>query len=87
MVVVCTVAISCCPSAFRTMSRPVESGAYRNVRPGSSDRLLGSVAVSDFSGLVSVIWALASAAASEAIDSLERCIGCLPLDHLEADRP
>src|SRR5271168_3670165 len=69
------------------MSRPLDSGAYRKVRPGSSYRSVQAVAVRDFSGLVSSIWALASAAASEAIDSLDRCIVDLHLRHLEADRP
>src|SRR5271170_1440659 len=68
------------------MSRPLERGAYRKVRPGSSYRSVRAVAVSDFSGLVSSIWAFASAAASEAIDSLDRCIVDLHFDHLEADR-
>src|SRR5262249_15534431 len=88
MMVVCNVAISCCPNTLRTMSRPADSGAYRNVRPGSSGRLPGRTPVSDFSGLVSAICALASAA----MDSLDRCIARLHLDrlrfdHLEADRP
>src|SRR5277367_618885 len=87
MVVVCRVAISCSPKALRTMSRPLERGAYRNVRPGSSYRLEGTVPVRDFSGLVSPICALASAAARAAIDSLDRCMARLRLDHLEAHRP
>src|SRR5271169_2355223 len=86
MAVVCTVAISCWPRTFRTMSRPLDSGAYRKVRPGSSYRSVRTVAVSDFSGLVSSIWALASAAANAAIDSLDRCMVGLQLDHLEAHR-
>jgi hypothetical protein len=47
--VVCTVAISCLPKALRTISSPLESEAYRNVRSpsrGNGDRM---VAVSDFS--------------------------------------
>src|SRR6516164_8711700 len=43
--------------------------------------------VSDFSGLVSATRALASAAARTAIDSLDRCMASLRLDHLKADRP
>src|SRR5450631_2537176 len=69
------------------MSRPLERGAYRKVRPGSSYRSLPTVAVRDFSGLVSRTWALANAAAREAIDSLERCMIGLHLYHLEADCP
>src|SRR5450755_3149401 len=86
MAVVCTVAISCCPRALRTMSRPLERGAYRNVRPGSSYRSVPTVAVRDFSGLVRRTWALANAAAREAIDSLDRCMTGLHIHHLEADR-
>src|ERR1700727_1994535 len=81
------VAMPCSPKALRTMSRPLERGAYRNVRPGSSYRLEGTVPVSDFSGLVSTICALASAAARAAIDSLDRCIARLHLDRLETSRP
>src|ERR1700681_375770 len=44
------------------------------------------VAVSDFSGLVSSPWALASAAAMAPMDSLERCIGRLHLHQVEAER-
>src|SRR5215210_4822127 len=43
------------------------------------------VAVSDFSGLVSSIWALARAAAMAPIVSLERCIGHLQLHEVKAD--
>src|SRR6266576_3646285 len=58
------------------------------MRPGSSGRLAGRVPVSDFSGLVSAICALAKAAARAAIDSLDRCIAHLALlERLEADRP
>src|SRR6516164_6584536 len=45
------------------------------------------VAVSDFSGLMSSAWALAKAEASAAIDSLDRGIGCLRLQHVKAHRP
>ena len=72
--VVCTIAISCLPKALRTISRPLESEAYRNVLSpsrGNGDRM---VATSDFSGLVSSDWALASALAIAPIDSLERCM-------------
>src|SRR4029077_6867535 len=87
MTVVCNVAISCCPNTLRTMSRPLESDAYRKGRPGSSGRLPGRVPVNDFSGLVSSICALAKAAARAAIDSLDRCIARLHrVDYLEADR-
>jgi hypothetical protein len=41
------------------------------VRPGSSGRLVATLAVSDFSRLASVTWALASAAARAEIDSLD----------------
>src|SRR3979490_1193495 len=68
------------------MSRPRHRGAYRKVRPGSSYRSVRTVAVNDFSGLVSRTWALASAAAREAIDSLDRCIIGLHVDDVEADR-
>src|SRR5580704_8581607 len=82
--VVCTVAISCLPSALRTISSPVASEAYRNVLSpslGNGDRM---VATSDFSGLESSDCALASAAAIVPIDSLDRCIGCLLAEDIEA---
>src|SRR5258708_37514077 len=41
------------------------------------------VAVSDFSGLASSAWALASAAAKAPIDSLARCMGCLHCKNIE----
>src|SRR5580700_10187258 len=84
--VVCTVAISCLPSAFRTISSPLESEAYRKVRSpslGNGDRM---VAVSDFSGLVSSACALASAAAMVPMDSLDRCMVGLLGDKVEAHR-
>src|SRR5258708_2596414 len=43
------------------------------------------VATSDFSGLASSDWALASALAMAPIDSLECCIACLHLEDIEAD--
>src|SRR5262249_46185223 len=45
------------------------------------------VAVSDFSGLTSSAWALATAEASAATDSLDWGIGCLALQHIKAHRP
>jgi hypothetical protein len=82
MVVVCRVAIPCSPKVLRTMSRPLERGPPWLIvavgRDPPSQRLLG---------LVSTICALASAAARAAIDSLDRCMSRLRLDHLEAHRP
>ena len=54
--------------------------------------LVGLVAVSDFSGFTSWACALASAAASAATDSLERCMGGLHgsglrREHIEAHSP
>jgi hypothetical protein len=43
------------------------------------------VAISDFSGLVSSPWALASAAAMAPMVSLERCIGGLHIRDVKAD--
>src|SRR5260221_14639261 len=43
------------------------------------------VATSDFSGLVSSIWAFARAAAIAPIDSLERCMAGLQFEQIEAD--
>src|ERR1039458_9623979 len=83
--VLCMVAISCWPSTLRTMSSPLDNGAYRKVRSpsrGNGDRI---VAVSDFSGLVISACALASAAARAPIDSLERCMAALHLEQIEAD--
>src|SRR5450759_4646329 len=45
------------------------------------------VAVSDFSGLVSSAWALASAAAIAPMASLDRCIARLHVDEIKTDRP
>src|SRR5262245_35947382 len=72
MAVVCKVAISCWPSVLRTMSSPLESGAYRKLRSLSPGRPERMVAVSDFSGLMSSACALARAEASAATDSLDR---------------
>ena len=41
--------------------------------------------MSDFSGLVISVWALASAAAITPIDLLERCMAILHLQQIEAD--
>src|ERR1700730_16196138 len=85
--VVCTVAICCWPSALRTISNPLDRGAYRKLR-GTSPGLSASIMpTSDFSGFESSDCALASAAAKPAIDSLDRCMGGLRLEDVEADRP
>src|SRR3954452_16630459 len=44
------------------------------------------VAVNDFSGLASSIWALASAAAMAPMVALERCIGELHIHQVKTDR-
>src|SRR4029453_4725853 len=85
--VVCTVAISCCPSALRTMSRPLENGARRELPSPSPGRPLRMVAVNDFSGLTSSACALARAEASAATDSLDRCMDGLRREDIEAHRP
>src|SRR6516164_2124806 len=81
--VVCTVAISCWLKVLRTMSRPLDSGAYRKDR--SADPLPSAriVPVRDFSGLTSCACALASAAAIVPIVSLERCISRLRFEEIE----
>src|ERR1700694_4971653 len=84
MAVVWTVAICCCPSALRTISNPLESGAKRKVRAPSPGLSIPMVATSDFSGFESSDCALASAAASAAIDSLHRCMGGLHFEDIEA---
>src|SRR5689334_16681943 len=76
--VVCTVAICWAPRAFRTISKPLAKGASRKLRAPSPGLPEPIIATSDFSGLVSAHCALASADASEAIDSLDRCMGALP---------
>src|SRR5262245_61477341 len=86
MAVVCKVAISCCPSVLRTMSSPLESGAYRKLRSPSPGRPVRIVAVSDFSGLTNSAWALAKAEASAATVSLDRGMGSLHLQHIKAHR-
>src|SRR6266568_1890565 len=80
-------AICCWPRALRTMSSPLESGAYRKVRVPSPGLSAPIVPTSDFSGFDSSDCALASAAASAAIDSLDRCMGSLRLEDIEADGP
>ena len=70
------------PKVLRTMSRPLDNGAYRNARsdPPGPSRM---VPTNDFSGLLSSIWALAKAAARLAIDSLDRCMAFLRLNEVE----
>src|SRR5215467_10775072 len=85
--VVCKVAISCCPNVLRTMSSPLESGAYRKLRSPSPGRPVRMVAVSDFSGLISSAWALAKAEASAATVSLDRGTNGLRVQHIKAHRP
>src|SRR6266851_3839709 len=68
------------------MSSPLESGAYRKVRAPSPGRSMPIVPTSDFSGFVSSDCALASAAASAAIDSLDRCMAGLRFQDVEAHR-
>src|SRR5262249_12733978 len=86
MAVVCKVAISCCPNVLRTMSSPLESGAYRKLRSPSPGRPVRMVAVSDFSGLISSAWALAKAEASAATVSLDRGTNGLRVQHIKAHR-
>src|ERR1700733_14981247 len=84
--VVWTVAISCCPKVLRTMSSPLDSGAYRKVCSvplGPSPRI---VATSDFSGLTNSPWALAKAAANVPIEGLDRCMAAsLSTEGVKAD--
>src|SRR6516164_3706446 len=84
-VVVCTVAISCRPRLLRTISRPLDNGAYRKVRWSFRGEPIAPI--SDFSGLVSSVCALAKAAAIVPIVSLERCMLGLLVGQLEAHRP
>src|SRR5262249_62247602 len=77
MAVVWIAAISCWLRVLRTMSRPLESGAYRKLRSPSPARLGRITAISDFSGLTSSPWALASALARAATESLDRGMGDL----------
>src|SRR6266550_805151 len=84
--VVWIVPICCRPSVLRTMSRPLESGAYRKLCPASPRLSVRMVATRDFSGLTSSACALASAAASEATDSLDRGMAALHLQEIEAHR-
>src|ERR1700689_458583 len=73
MAVVCTVAISCSPRVLRTISSPLDSGAYRKVCSAPEAPPWRIVATSDFSGLTRMIWALAKAAARLAIELLDWC--------------
>src|SRR4051794_38098694 len=70
--VVCTVAISCRPSDLRTRSNPVDKEAYRKLRSPSRGNGEWIVAVSDFSGFCSSIWAFAKAAAIAPMVALDR---------------
>src|SRR5215831_9106411 len=87
MAVVCKVAISCCPNVLRTMSSPLESGAYRKLRSPSPGRPVRIVAVSDFSGLMSSACSLARAEASAATVSLDRGMVRLDLQRVKAYSP
>src|SRR6516164_9746079 len=78
-------AISCWLRVLRSISNPLDSGAYRKIwsaPPFSSDRI---VAVIDFSGLISFACAFASAAASAPTELLDCCIAVLPFHELECD--
>src|SRR5262249_55781788 len=76
---------SCLPKVLRTISSPLERGAYRKLRPAPV-RSVAMIAVRDFSGLRSSGWALASAPASAAMLSLERRMRSLLGQELERDR-
>src|SRR5262249_28010013 len=64
---------------------PLDRDAYRKVRSASRGNGERMVAVSDFSGLVSSAWALASAAAIAPIVSLDHCMAILANKELERD--
>src|SRR5262249_49343540 len=83
----CTIAIACRPRLLRTISRPLDSGAYRKARPGSRGDEAPMIPTSDFSGLVSSACALASAAAMAPIDSLDRCMAALQVQDIDSHRP
>src|ERR1700745_3105442 len=87
MAVVGNLAISCCPSVLRTMSSPLESGAYRKLRSPSPGRPVRVVAGRDFSGFTSSACPLAKAEANAATVSLDRGIGGLRLQPVKAHRP
>src|SRR6516164_327878 len=84
--VVWMVAISCWPRLLRTMSSPLDSGAYRKVRSGSRGNGERIVPTSDFSGLIISACAFARAAAMVAIDSLHLCMAALHVQDVEAHR-
>src|SRR5215813_7329591 len=81
----CTIAIACRPRLLRTISRPLDSGAYRKARPGSRGDVAPMMPMSDFSGLLSSACALASAAAMAPIDSLDRCMVALHAHGIDGD--
>src|SRR5215469_15032985 len=83
--VVWTVAISCWLKVFRTMSSPLDSGAYRKDRSAAVAPSERMVPINDFSGFTSCAWALASAAAIVPIVSLDRCTAALRFKEVEAD--
>src|SRR5262249_42824428 len=75
------------PRLLRAMSRPLDSGAYRNFRPRSRGDEAPIMPTSDFSGLVSSTCALARAAAIAPIDSLNRCMAALHVQDIDRHRP
>jgi hypothetical protein len=83
--IVWTVAISCWLKVFRTISSPLDSGAYRKDRSTAVDPSERIVPTNDFSGLTSCACALASAAAIVPIVSLERCMTTPRIEQVEAD--
>jgi len=80
-----TMAISCRPRLLRTRSNPLASEASRKPRSPSRGKGDWMAAVSDFSGLASSIWALASALAMAPIVSLQCCITGLHGMELKTD--
>ena len=77
---------SCWLKVLRTMSSPLDKGAYRKDR---SDLLVWFdriVPTKDFSGLTNCACALARAAAIVPIVSLDRCMAALRIEEVEADR-
>src|SRR3954451_21790453 len=77
-------AISCSLSVLRTISMPLDRGAYRKLRSVSPALPVVMVAVRDFSGLTRCACALANAEARAAKVSLDRCTGGLRIQDFKA---
>src|SRR5580704_16151626 len=73
-------------ATMRTISSPLDNGAYRKLCSGPPRCPEAIVATSDFSGLTSLACALESAAARLAMDWLDLCMAPLHAEEIKAHR-